>query len=441
MLLVHVTTTIIILAIALLAAVIALTAIYMRLTDTRRRLSETIAASDRNQALARQKAEEAQNAQRQSIELSARLDSTQQQLNALTRRYEADDERFRRMSAQVLQMQSGMYEERSGKLISDMLSPLREDIKRFNDQINQCYSNEARERFALKEAVAALVDQSQTIGREARDLTNALRGNSKTQGDWGEMILLSLLEKSGLREGEEFVVQQTRDADGKLLRNDEGGMLRPDVVVYLPDSRAIVIDSKVSLSAFTEWVNADDSTPEGREAREAAGRRHVESVRKHINELYTKQYQDRIGGRSLDFVMMFVPNEAAYMAAMSLSADLWQEAYDKRVLIVSPTHLISVLRLTSQLWSHERQTANALKIAQDAGRMYDKFVGFIDDMQRIDRGIRQTSAAWTDAMKKLSTGTGCLVNRAESLRQLGIKATKRISPDLAEEAQTPEITE
>lgn len=430
---------VILLAIFVAILAVMLTVNLMRLGECRHRLSESLeqnAKSSRDLDNART---EASAATAEATGLRARLQASMESLDMLRRRYEADEERFSRLSAQTLQHQSGMFADRSEARLKDLLLPLREDLERFKARIDQCYSDESRERFALKEAVAALLDQSRSIGNEARELASALRGNSKTQGDWGEMILLTLLEKSGLREGEEFVVQQTRDLNGNLIRNDDGSQLRPDVVVYLPENRAVVIDSKVSLSAFTEWVNADDSTASAREAREAAGKRHVESVRKHIAELNAKSYQDRTGGRSLDFVLMFIPNEAAYMAAMSLSSELWQEAYDKRVLIVSPTHLISVLRLTSQLWNHERQTTNALRIASEAGKMYDKFVGFVDDMKRIERAISQTSSAWSDAMRKLSTGTGNLVNRAESLRRMGIKATKKLPPDMSDD--TPDDRE
>lgn len=421
---------IVIALIALLAAsAAALLVCLTRLGRTQDQLRDSLALSERRTAELDAARREILSARQDTARAEARCDAAMERVEAMRRQYEADEARFRRMSAEALQMQGDRMATRSEGRLAELLTPLREDIERFRASVTDCYSAEARERFALREALTGLIDQTRSIGTEARQLANALRGNSKTQGDWGEMILRTLLEKSGLREGEEFAVQQTRDSEGRIMRSPDGGMLRPDVVVYFPENRAVVIDSKVSLTAFTEWVNADDSTPESRVAREAAGRRHVESVRKHIAELYTKSYQDRIGGRSLDFVLLFIPNEAAYMAAMSLSDTIWQEAYDKRVLIVSPTHLISVLRLTSQLWSHERQTANAVRIAQDAGRMYDKLVGFVEDMERIGRGLRQTSAALTDAMKKLSSGTGNLIGRAEALRQLGIKASRRLPSD------------
>ena len=235
------------------------------------------------------------------------------------------------------------------------------------------------------------------------------------------MILQTILEKSGLQEGIHFVTQQTTDETGRTLRDERGNMLRPDVVVYYPGDRCIVVDSKVSLTAFVNMPTADD------EATAAAARNaHVASVRSHIAELATKNYQDYVGNRKTDFVMMFIPNEAAYIEAMKAERNLWQEAYDKRVLIVSPTHLIAALRLVAQLWRHDAQARNAIEIATSAGRMYDKFVAFTDDMDRIDKAIRNTAAAHSDAMKKLRDGTGNLISRAEKLRELGAKATKQL---------------
>ncbi len=420
---------IIALFILLAATLTALFIVLSRLGNTQSQLNEAIFTSEKRLKELSAAQTEIMAAKQEAMIASAQLDAANDRIESMKQQYKADEERFRRLSAEVLQMQSGQFQTRSENRLAELLNPLREDIERFRSRVSECYNAEARERFALKEALAGLMEQTRNIGSEAKQLASALRGNTKTQGDWGEMILQTLLEKSGLREGEEFAIQQTRDVNGRIMKDENGALLRPDVVVYFPENRAVVIDSKVSLTAFTEWVDTDDSTPESHMMREAAGRRHIDSVRKHIAELHNKSYQDHIGGRTLDFVLMFIPNEAAYMAAMSLSDTLWQEAYDKRVLIVSPTHLISVLKLTAQLWNHERQTANAIRIAQDAGRMYDKFANFVEDMYKIERGIRQTNTAWTDAMRKLSSGTGNLITRAESLRSLGIKATKKIPSD------------
>ena len=240
-------------------------------------------------------------------------------------------------------------------------------------------------------------------------------------------MLETILENSGLRRGSEFTIQQTTDSSGSTLRDEQGRGLRPDVVVHYPDGRAIIIDSKVSLTAFVDYVNTDDP-----QRRDHFGRLHLASVVKHINELADKNYQDHVGTRRLDFVMMFIPNESAYAAAMTLDPTLWTKAYDKRVLIVSPTQLVGSLRLINQLWSHDRQTRNAIEIAEKSGQMYDKFCGFVADMERIDKALTTTRAAYDSAIAKLRTGRGNLITRAETLRTLGVKASKRLKADMAD---------
>lgn len=336
-------------------------------------------------------------------------------------RQRAEEERFRNLANDILLTNSRRFKAEHETRLAEILSPLKDDIESFKKRVEDTYSQEARERFSLSERIRELIEANKSIGKEARELTEALRGDSKIQGDWGEMVLQTILEKSGLREGVHFTVQQTTDPSGRTLRNESGTALRPDVVVNYPDGRCMVIDSKVSLTAFVRYTKASTE-----EERRAEGARHVASVRAHIDELSRKNYQDYVGENKTDFVMMFIPNEPAYIAAMRLDDNLWQEAYDKRVLIISPTHLISALRIVAQLWSHDRQTRNAVEIAETAGRMYDKFVAFVDDMQRIDKALNQASEAHHAAMKKLSEGTGNLIGRAEKMRTLGAKASKLI---------------
>lgn len=351
-----------------------------------------------------------------------RVASLDRELETLRHQMKDNEANFSRLSAITLQEQSRNFQETNERRLNELLTPLTDRLTEFRRQIEECYSTEARERFALRSAIGDLMNQTQSIGREARELANALRNDSKTQGDWGEMILQRLLENSGLREGEEFKVQLTRDAAGNILRNDDGSALRPDVVVFLPGERAIVIDSKVSLTAYADWTNAA-----GEEERRLAGKRHTESVKSHINELRDKRYQDYIGERRLDFVMMFMPNEGSYLAAMSLDESLWQYAFDNHVLIVSPTHLMSVLRLTAQLWASDRQTANALKIAIEAGRIHDKVAAFADDMKRIYQSLEQASSTWHSAMTKLTSGNGNILKKADDLRRLGARTARRIN--------------
>lgn len=362
-------------------------------------------------------------AKEENAKLTERLRYLNEEKERLSRESEA---RFKNLANEILNRTSRQFKEANETRLAEILTPLKENIDQFKRSITDAYSTEARERFSLQQSIKELVELNRNIGKEAQDLTSALRGNSKVQGDWGEMILESILEKSGLRKGHEFSVQQTVNEDGTPLRDDCGNGLRPDVVVYYPDKRYIVIDSKVSLTAYTIYINAENETE-----REAAGKRHIQSIKAHIAELSAKRYQDFIGGGKTDFVMMFIPNEGAYLAAMQLDSTLWQEAYDHRVLLVSPTHLFSALRLISQLWSHDRQTRNAIEIAKSAGAMVDKFVNFTNDMKEIEKYLNKTQDAYDSAMKKLCTGNGNLVSRTEKLRELGAKAEKQLSSEIS----------
>lgn len=331
------------------------------------------------------------------------------------------ENRFRVLANEILKNQATEMQTRNAADIGHLLNPLKDDIERFRRDVTNFYSKESAERFSLQEKIKDLIEANQTIGKEARELSTALRGNSKIQGDWGELILEQILENSGLRKGEEFEVQMQRDEEGNALQDESGHGLRPDVVVRYPGDKVMVIDSKVSLTAFVDYVNADTQ-----EDRDRYGKLHLASVMKHISELSEKKYQDYVGKEKLDFVMMFVPNEGAYSAALTLDPGLWQKAYDKRVLIVSPTQLVASLKIVAQLWRHDRQTRNAIDIAERSGAMYDKFVGFVQDMEKIEKSINATQTAYTSAMKKLRDGTGSLITRAEKLRELGVKASKRL---------------
>lgn len=345
---------------------------------------------------------------------------------------------FKVMANDIMTRQTDTLKRQNEERLGEILNPIKENIESFRKKVDECYNTEARERFSLQERIKELIDTNNNVGREARELANVLKGSSKKQGDWGEMVLENILENSGLRRGEEYEVQKQRDENGNALRDENGRMLRPDVVVYYPGQRVVIIDSKVSLTAYMDYSNAETQADADR-----FGKMHLTSVLKHINELANKNYQDYLGKNRLDFVMMFIPNEAAYNAAMTLDPGLWVKAYEKGVLMVSPTQLISSLRIIKQVWNTENQARNAIEIAEKSGSMYDKFVGFVKDMEKIDSGITQLRSTFGDAMNKLSTGRGNLVRQAESLRKLGIKAKKRLpekfsEPDDSEPASLPE---
>lgn len=357
-------------------------------------------------------------------EENASLRASIQHINEDRKTYEEQlTTQFKILANEILRQNSADFKAANEERLNQILQPLKVNLEEFKKTVTDTYNTEARERFSLQERIKELVELNQTISREARELSEALKGNSKVQGDWGEMVLESILEKSGLQKGEEYFIQVTTDQTGNTLRNEEGKNLRPDVVVKYPDGRYVIIDSKVSLKAFVEYVNADTE-----DNKKQFAIRHLRSVRSHIDELSKKNYQDYIGEAKLDFVMMFIPNEPAYIAAMRLDPALWQDAFDNKVLIVSPTHLVSVLRLIEQLWSRDRYAKNAIKIAEEAGKMYDKFADFTSDMEKIDKALTATQKAYNDAMNKLTVGKGNLVSRAQKMQSLGVKASKQLSP-------------
>lgn len=389
------------------------TVLESRVEETAKRVTEATQEALRHQ-------NEANNLRAENSCLKERIRFIEEEKERLAKESEV---RFQNLANEILSNNSRIFKEQNESRLSEILLPLRENIEQFKKTIAESYSTEARERFSLQEKIKELIELNQSIGKEAKDLTTALKGNSKIQGDWGEMILENILEKSGLQKGREYTIQQTTDENGNTLRDENGRALRPDVVINYPGDRYVVIDSKVSLNAYVKYINSDSE-----EEQNTYAKQHILSIKKHITELQNRKYQDYIGKGKTDFVMMFIPNEAAYITAMQLDNNLWQEAYDVRVLLVSPTQLISALRLVAQLWSHDRQTRNAIEIANAGGRMYDKFVGFIDDMHKIEKSINQTHDIYKNAMTKLCDGKGNLVSHAEKMRTLGAKATKTL-PD------------
>lgn len=359
--------------------------------------------------------------------LSENMEVQKQEVQRI--RQEMNNE-FKVLANEILQEKSKSFSEMNHERLAEILNPLKERLEGFKKTVEETYNNEARERFSLKEQIKELVERSESIGAEAKQLTHALRGDSKIQGDWGEMILESILEKSGLEKDREYFVQETlRDEEGHTIQGSDGRKMRPDVIIRYPggENHQMVIDSKVSLTAYVNYVNAEDAD----EARLAL-KQHLVSVRKHIDELAGKSYQDYVGKG--DHVMMFIPNEAAYLAAMQADHALWQYAYEKKVLLLSPTNLIAALKLVADLWQRDKQTRNAIDIAEEGGKLYDKFAGFVEDMEKIGKSLNTTAMAYTDAMKKLKTGNGNLIGRVEKLKVMGVKAKKNL-PAVNEEEE------
>lgn len=347
----------------------------------------------------------------------ARLEERLRNLTSEQTRINAEaEERFRNIAGRVLMSNSEQLREQNRSSLADMLAPVKADLDRFSRLVVERYDREAGERLSLGERIKDLVQLNHTIGQEARRLTDALKGNAKVQGDWGEMILDNILERSGFRRGLDYTVQET-------VTDGTGARLRPDVVISYTEGRKLVIDSKVSIQDYLAMLNAETD-----ESRERHARAHIASVRGHIAELARKSYQDAVGSAKVDFVLMFVPHEGAYLAAMNLDNTLWQTAYDSHVLIISPTHLMSVIKLVEQMWRHDKQNRNAQEIARQAGAMLDKLRGFVDDMDRIDASLNNARAAWNGAFAKLSTGPGNLIARAQKINSLGARSKKEL-PD------------
>lgn len=335
---------------------------------------------------------------------------------------------FEKTANQILEEKSEKFTQLNQNQLKTILEPFQEKINELKNTVNETYDKEAKERFSLGEKVRELKDLNQQISEDARQLTRALKGESKTQGNWGEMILESILEKSGLRKNQEYFMEhELRDENNKAIFSEfSGKKMRPDAVVKYPDNRNVIIDSKVSLTAFVEMT--DETDPDIFAIKQ---NQHLQSVKNHIMQLSQKAYDDF--DKSLDFVMMFVPSEAAYMTALQIDPQLWNFAYDKRILLLSPTNLITSLKLVQDLWKREYQNRNAMEIAERGAKLYDKFVGFVENLERIGKNIDQAKNSYNDAFKQLSSGNDNLMIQTQKLKNLGIKNKKNLPQGLGEE--------
>ena len=359
------------------------------------------------------------------------------QMEMLTAKYEQQNEALRQemmlqfnvLASDVLKRNSESLKEANSEQIDALLRPLKENIESFKKTISEGYVKETSSRKLLEVQIERLVKLNETIGEEARNLTSALKGNSKVQGDWGEMILETLLENAGLERGINFETQLTRDSGGNVLKNDEGKLLRPDVLIKLPDNHSIIVDSKVSLTAFVDYCNAEDEN-----VRIVAGKKHLQSVYAHIDELYAKMYQNNLKGAA-DYVMMFIPNESAYIAAVQLDINLWKYAYERGVIIVSPTHLFSVMSIVSQLWRLDKQNRNAMLIAERGGKLYDKLVLFMESFEKVGKSIDDAMTSYNKSFNQLRTGKGNVLRQAEDMKALGAKASKSLPERLSDSAE------
>ncbi|SDL48201.1 DNA recombination protein RmuC [Pseudomonas indica] len=328
---------------------------------------------------------------------------------------------FAELAGRIFDEREQRFAENSQQRLGQLLDPLKERIQSFEKRVEESYQQEARERFSLARELERLQQLNQRLGEEATNLTRALQGQ-KTQGNWGELVLERVLEHAGLEKGREYQTQVS-------LKSSEGERFQPDVVIQLPGDKQVVVDAKVSLTAFQALTAAEDE-----ESRTQALRQHVLSLRNHLRGLSVKDYQRLEGLHSLDFVLLFVPIEAAFAAALQADPGLFQEAYEKHVVIVSPTTLLATLRVIDSLWRQERQSQNAREIAERAGQLYDKFVAFVQDLDEMGSRLQQLDRAYASARNKLVDGRGNLVSRVENLKLLGARASKTLPADLLERA-------
>ncbi|MEB2786511.1 DNA recombination protein RmuC [Algoriphagus persicinus] len=365
--------------------------------------------------------------------LTEKLQTHKDEMEKLGEKFNKD---FELIANQILENKTAKFTQLNQDNLKTILEPFGKNISEFRTKVEEVYDKESKERFSLGEKVKELADLNQVISEEAKNLTKALKGEARTQGKWGEMILESILEKSGLRKDEEYFIQhQLLDEDGKPLRSDsEDKRMRPDAVIKYPDNRSVIIDSKVSLNAFSRYMSASDP-----DEQKIALSEHLTAIKTHIIQLSTKGYDDY--DKALDFVMMFIPSEPAYIAALQADSNLWNFAYDRRILLLNPTNLITSLKLIVDLWKREYQNQNAIEIAAEGAKMYDKFVGFVDTLQGLGKSLDSANQKYNTAMNQLSEGSGNLVNRAVKLKQLGVKNKKEIPRELAEKADFIDVND
>jgi DNA recombination protein RmuC len=354
--------------------------------------------------------------------LSIEQQHQQDKLSMLQSAQEQMKHQFADLADNILQEKSKRFTEQNQQSLSQLISPLKEQIKNFEQKVHDSYERESRDRLSLTHEIKHLKELNQKISQDAVNLTNALKGDSKAQGCWGEVILERVLEVSGLQKGREYETQVN-------LKSDDNKAYQPDVIVHLPDEKDIIIDAKVSLVAYERMQSAATV-----DERQQHMQMHLQSLRAHIKSLSDKQYQKLNNISTLDFVLMFVPIESALTVAMQADPELFNEALARNIVLVTPTTLLATLRTIQNLWRYEDQNRNALKIAEKAGDLYDKFVNFVEDMQDIGKRIQGTQKSYDAAMNKLTEGRGNLVRRAEEVRLMGAKASKKLCDQMVVEA-------
>ena len=361
-------------------------------------------------------------------EVTTRLEATQQHAEDKIRQMINSEQRlseqFENLANRIFEHSNRRVDEQNRQSLNSLLAPLREQLDGFRRQVQDSFGKEAQERHTLAHEIRNLQQLNAQMAQEAVNLTRALKGDNKTQGNWGEVVLTRVLEASGLREGYEYETQVS-------IENDARSRMQPDVIVRLPQGKDVVIDAKMTLVAYERYFNAEDEY-----TRESALQEHIASVRNHIRLLGRKDYQQLPGLRTLDYVLMFIPVEPAFLLALDRQPELITEALRNNIMLVSPTTLLVALRTIANLWRYEHQSRNAQQIADRASKLYDKMRLFVDDMSAIGQSLDKAQDNYRQAMKKLSSGRGNVLSQAEAFRSLGVEIKREINPELAEQATT-----
>ena len=396
---------------------------------------ETGRVEERSVILEREKSnlENNLNSERQKVlELNSKLSALQSDYNNLQQKLseqkaEVEElqqkftKEFENLANKIFKEKTDEFSKQSKNNLQEILNPLKEKITEFQSKVEETNKESIRGHASLREQLSMLKDMNQQMSSDAQNLVKALKGDTKAQGDWGEIQLERILERSGLRKGEEYTIQESFTT--------EEGRKRPDVIVNLPEEKKIIIDSKVSLISYEKFVSVEDENQKNIHIKS-----YIDSVKKHIKELSEKKYQNLFDVGSLDFVLMFIPIESAFSLAIQYGENLYVDAYDKNIIIVSPSTLLATLRTIANIWKQEHQNRNVLEIAKQSGALYDKFVTFTEDLISVGNRLDQAKSSYVDAMKKLTDGSGNLVRRAEKIRELGAKTSKQLPPSIVNRA-------
>ncbi|MCW8885210.1 MAG: DNA recombination protein RmuC [Motiliproteus sp.] len=390
---------------------------------------ERLISMDRVEEELFQREDELQQLQQRNSQLQSELSATntrlsmeqqaqQEKLAQLEQSRKQLQIEFSQLAQQTLDANSQRFGDQQQQKMQHMLQPLQLQLKEFRQRVDDVYDREAKDRRGLQEQIEHLKKLNLQMSEDALNLTNALKSETKTQGNWGELVLTRILEQSGLRAGYEYQLQSSH-------RNDDGRLYLPDVIIHLPEQKDVVVDAKVSLVAYERYCSADNEAQ-----RQMALKEHLNSLRRHIKGLAEKGYEELPNLRSLDFVLLFVPIEGAFMTAIEADSELFAQAFDSNILLVSPSTLLVTLRTINNIWRYEKQNQNALEIARRGGELHDKFVGFVDSLEEVGRHLRLAQGAYDTAHNRLSSGKGSLLNRVAALQDLGVRGKKQLSSEL-----------